>query len=280
MTTSQSAGNARQSFSGAFFNALVAAITEASGAPWLVAAVPDAVSTADESEPVRVNLVLDGVLQGECLLEFRRPEAIMLASKCTREAASDFGPEQSRALLKVIQAAIDAFCPALAPHFGAFNIQAALVSERASEFESIAEITAGDDSGNRASIIMFLNPALDEALNRAWLRHAEADGGAEEPSRPEAFQENVGLPEQVNLDLVMDVELNVTLRFGQRQLALREVLELTSGSVIELDRQVEEPVELLLEGKVIARGEAVVIDGNYGLRVTEVPQAVSSSVRR
>ena len=78
----------------------------------------------------------------------------------------------------------------------------------------------------------------------------------------------------------MDVELNVTLRFGQRQLALREVLELTSGSVIELDRQVEEPVELLLDGKVIARGEAVVIDGNYGLRVTEVPQPISAPVLR
>jgi flagellar motor switch protein FliN/FliY len=72
----------------------------------------------------------------------------------------------------------------------------------------------------------------------------------------------------------MDVELNVTLRFGQRQLTLREVLELTSGSVVELDRQVEEPVELLLEGKVIARGEAVVIDGNYGLRVIEVLQPI------
>jgi len=77
---------------------------------------------------------------------------------------------------------------------------------------------------------------------------------------------------------VMDVELNVTLRFGQRQLTLREVLELTSGSVVELDRQVDEPVELLLDGVVIARGEAVVIDGNYGLRVTEVSQPLSSAV--
>jgi len=86
------------------------------------------------------------------------------------------------------------------------------------------------------------------------------------------------MSEQVNLDLVMDVELNVTLRFGQRQLTLREVLELTSGSVVELDRQVDEPVELLLDGVVIARGEAVVIDGNYGLRVTEVSQPLSSAV--
>jgi flagellar motor switch protein FliN/FliY len=77
-------------------------------------------------------------------------------------------------------------------------------------------------------------------------------------------------PTSGNLGLVMDVELNVTLRFGQRLLTLREVLDLTSGSVVELDRQVEEPVELLLDGKLIARGEAVVIDGNYGLRVSEV----------
>jgi flagellar motor switch protein FliN/FliY len=75
-----------------------------------------------------------------------------------------------------------------------------------------------------------------------------------------------------NLDLVLDVELNVTLRFGERRLPLRDVLELASGSVVELDRQVDEPVELVLDGRVVARGEAVIIDGNYGLRITEVVQ--------
>lgn len=84
--------------------------------------------------------------------------------------------------------------------------------------------------------------------------------------------------DSVNLGLLLDVELNVTLRFGQRQLTLREVLELTGGSVVELDRQVEEPVELLLDGKVIARGEAVVVDGNYGLRVTEVMQPIPDTM--
>ena len=79
-----------------------------------------------------------------------------------------------------------------------------------------------------------------------------------------------------NLKLVMDVELNVSLRFGQRQLPLREVLDLASGSVIELDRMADEPVELYLDGKLIARGEAVVVDGNYGLRVTDIPQPVAS----
>lgn len=83
---------------------------------------------------------------------------------------------------------------------------------------------------------------------------------------------NAASADAANLDLVMDVELNVTLRFGQRQLALREVLELTSGSVVELDRQVDEWVELVLDGRVVARGEAVIIDGNYGMRVTQLVQ--------
>jgi len=72
------------------------------------------------------------------------------------------------------------------------------------------------------------------------------------------------------LELLMDVELEVTLRFGRRQMLLRDVLELNPGTVVELDRQIHDPVELLVGGKVIARGEAVVVDGNYGLRITEV----------
>jgi flagellar motor switch protein FliN/FliY len=69
--------------------------------------------------------------------------------------------------------------------------------------------------------------------------------------------------------LLMDVQLAVTMRFGARRLLLREVLELSPGAVVELDRKVQEPVELLLDGRLIARGEVVVIDGNYGLRVTD-----------
>jgi flagellar motor switch protein FliN/FliY len=72
------------------------------------------------------------------------------------------------------------------------------------------------------------------------------------------------------MDMLMDVHLAMTLRFGARILLLREVLELNPGAVVELDRKVQEPVDLLLDGRLVARGELVVIDGNYGLRVTDV----------
>ena len=80
-----------------------------------------------------------------------------------------------------------------------------------------------------------------------------------------------------NLDLLLDVELEVTLRFGERIMLLRDILELGEGSVVELDRQVEEPVDLLLDGKLIARGEVVVVDGNYGLRIQEMVTPLASA---
>jgi flagellar motor switch protein FliN len=73
-----------------------------------------------------------------------------------------------------------------------------------------------------------------------------------------------------NLDLLLEVPLTVTLRFGQRRMPLRDILQLSSGSVIELDRHAEDAVDLLLDERLIARGQVVVVDGCYGLRVTEV----------
>jgi flagellar motor switch protein FliN len=96
------------------------------------------------------------------------------------------------------------------------------------------------------------------------------------PAQREPLPDGVPIDE-TNLSLVLDVELNVLLRFGQRQLTLREVLDLSCGSVIELDRRVDEPVELLLDGRVIARGEAAIVDGNYGLRVTEIVQSAATA---
>lgn len=80
-------------------------------------------------------------------------------------------------------------------------------------------------------------------------------------------------PTPDKLDLLMDVELAITLRFGSRRLLLREVLDLIPGAVVDLDRQVEDPVDVLLDGRLVARGEVVVLDGNYGVRVTEVAPA-------
>jgi flagellar motor switch protein FliN/FliY len=73
-----------------------------------------------------------------------------------------------------------------------------------------------------------------------------------------------------NLGLVLDVTLNLTVELGRAEIPIREVLELTRGSVIELDRLAGEPVDLLANGKLIAKGEVVVIEDNFGLRITSI----------
>ena len=76
------------------------------------------------------------------------------------------------------------------------------------------------------------------------------------------------------LGFFMDLDLEVTIRFGGRNVFLKDVLELGPGSVLELDREVQDPADLLLDGKLIARGEVVMVGGNYGLRVAEVFTAI------
>jgi flagellar motor switch protein FliN/FliY len=71
-------------------------------------------------------------------------------------------------------------------------------------------------------------------------------------------------------DLLLDVELPVSISFGRATLRLNDALKLITGSLVELDRNLSDPVELLINNCVIARGEVVVIEGNYGIRLTEI----------
>lgn len=83
------------------------------------------------------------------------------------------------------------------------------------------------------------------------------------------------------VELLLDVELEATLRFGCRELPLGEILDLGPGDVVELDRHVADPVDLIVGDKIVARGEVVLVNGNFGLRVTEVaaPRKRLESIR-
>jgi flagellar motor switch protein FliN len=82
-------------------------------------------------------------------------------------------------------------------------------------------------------------------------------------------------------DLLMEIELDATLQFGSREVPLKDVLALSLGDVLELDRHVNDPVDLVVGDRIVARGEVVVVDGNFALLVTEVaePQLRLQSIR-
>jgi flagellar motor switch protein FliN/FliY len=82
------------------------------------------------------------------------------------------------------------------------------------------------------------------------------------------LKSELGYPK--SLDLLLDVELPVSVSFGRAQLPLKDVIKLTTGSIVELNRAVSEPVEIIVNNCVIARGQVVVVEGNFGVRIQQV----------
>jgi len=73
-----------------------------------------------------------------------------------------------------------------------------------------------------------------------------------------------------NIDLLLDVPLPIAVELGRTNMAIRDILDLGPGSVVELDRSAGEPVDILVNGKLVARGEVVVIDESFGVRVVDI----------
>jgi flagellar motor switch protein FliN/FliY len=97
---------------------------------------------------------------------------------------------------------------------------------------------------------------------------------ARTPVHPVQFMPLIPMPPESDstqgIDLLLDVQFEVSVELGRSQMTVRDVLALRSGSVIELDRLAGEPVDILVNGTLIARGEVVVVDEKFGVRITEV----------
>ncbi len=82
--------------------------------------------------------------------------------------------------------------------------------------------------------------------------------------------QSVNQTENWNMNLLLDVELPIVVSFGETEMQLKDVLKLGVGSVIELGKSVNDPVTVIVNNKPIAKGEVVMVDGNYGVRILEV----------
>ncbi len=132
---------------------------------------------------------------------------------------------------------------------------------------------------------------------RAWTILVEDQVRSSRPAQPSKAQEVQDAPaacapappagssprQALNpgIELLLDVELDASLRFGSREMPLSEILDLGPGDVVQLDRHVADPVDLIVGDKIVARGEVVLVNGNFGLRVTEVatPRKRLESIR-
>jgi flagellar motor switch protein FliN len=248
--------------------------------PWVaVAEAADLPAAADQD--VWIVCTCSGGLRGEMSLRIPAASAVGLAQRFMGEDESPesetattgttvtptpISQEHGEAVVEFLRQVAGLVASAIKPRWGEvqFRLDPAV---RAPSWpaSSIFWLRAGAENSPPLRVELQMSAALAAGL-RAGQGEAAQPSLSPPPAR--ATQENSS-----QLAMLMDVELAMTLRFGSRQLPLREILEFCPGTVVELDRQVDEPVDLLLHGKLVARGEVVVVDGNYGLRVTEVVPA-------
>ena len=92
--------------------------------------------------------------------------------------------------------------------------------------------------------------------------------------QPVQFQNFSGgvnpITQQENIDLIMDVPLEVTVELGRTKKSIKEILEFTPGTIVELDKIAGEPIDVLVNGKMVAKGEVVVIEESFGIRITDI----------
>jgi flagellar motor switch protein FliN/FliY len=124
-----------------------------------------------------------------------------------------------------------------------------------------------------ASVMVGFETALLEALAASQPEEPEEPEAAPSPrllAATAAVETARGFENSKTFGLLLDVELPVGVSFGRAHVPLKDVLKLTTGSIIELNRSINEPVEVIVNNCVIARGEVVVFEGNFGLRIQQV----------
>ncbi|MDN4472364.1 flagellar motor switch protein FliN [Demequina zhanjiangensis] len=171
--------------------------------------------------------------------------------------------------------------------------------------DAIAEALAGAGAGVEAADILrpaleaaattlgagVLDTALEDTLGEAFMDPdmeafvlVDADGAAQAwfgirvrqnrtqtaPSAPSPSVGAAPIDERARMHMLRDVELVLTAEIGHTRLPMRQVLDLVPGTVLELDRAAGSPADVMVNGRLVARGEVVVVDEEYGIRITEI----------
>ena len=264
-----------------------------------VSGQPNAFELAGETLPaaesdLRYTVTASGAVAGEMSLRIPQGTGMRLARKFIGEAEPASGeatPEtlsddNREALEELLRQITGLAATAIGGRIGG-KVQLQMARAEAPwtwTAESAQVLRTRDEAGTEITLEVAVSPGLAVALAAqaesaaraatapATVAETSAPSAANpgQPSRPAAAEFD---PRTARYNRLLDVGLGVKLRFGSRHMLLRDVLALCSGLVVELDNQLNSPVDLLLDGRVIAKGDVVVIDGKYGLRVTEVLDA-------
>lgn len=139
----------------------------------------------------------------------------------------------------------------------------------------MADDTNMDDWADAMSEQQNSEADSDTDWDAAFAEQADVEGG--EMERPELEQLQAGSDnttiEDASLEVILDIPVTVSMEVGKSKISIRNLLKLNQGSVVELDRLAGEPLDVLVNGTLIAHGEVVVVNEKYGIRLTDVISA-------
>jgi len=148
------------------------------------------------------------------------------------------------------------------------------IGELLKEAEAHASETASDEGGGDKP-----DPSVEELLKQANFEDAAAvvsgtPGADAEAYKLPSFQQVMADAQVSSIDLLRDVELNVKIELGRSRMLVEDVLKLSEGSVVELDKLAGDPVDVFVNDRLVARGEVLVLNDNFCVRVNEIVAAI------
>lgn len=218
---------------------------------------------AETATDLFVTVTASGPIQGE--MGFRLPQTtavalakIFLQDTSATEELTDDGCAAIEELLRQVAGYVTTAAKPMLPELG---LSIALTPAFTWPPAAIGWISSTEGVPRTLAVEWRLSAGLEAVIVKA----VQEKGTIVVPEPPLSAE-----MEAARLGFFLDLELEVTLRFGAKLMLLKDVLELSPGSVLELDRDIQDAADLLLDGKLIARGEVVIVNGNYGLRIGEV----------
>jgi flagellar motor switch protein FliN/FliY len=228
---------------------LAAAVADAVGMPITVAP-----AAAPHQAAWRVTLAATGEPTGRLVVTLDGAGTRHLSDRILgAQASGDAGADEAHLLREVLSRAAAAMA-------------GRDVAERlALVVETVDAASSTDGSPGEAAALEFVLAGLEAPIPvaLAWTHAAVADAAT---GRGKA----AGAAATGRLDVILDIDLPVVVRFGCTQMPIRALSRLGPGSVIELGRSPDDPVEVLVSNRVVARGEVVIVGGNYGVRILDV----------
>jgi flagellar motor switch protein FliN/FliY len=263
-------GTAGNAFVEATQNALQDVLAQALSPEWKVELGPPEAAALEAEASAFIGLLVTGVVAGQAGVMLSRADAALIGCAFvgdTSHPSPEYGDEQREAVEELLRQVFGLATTALQAKFGQLWIEVDRAVPVAEPSQRTTLLVTSDSRPSPLVLELWMSAELTDSFAAA--DQMPANPASDAADAPQATTEAESQDGPADLSVLAGVEVEIMLRFGHRWLPLKEIAELASGSVVELDESVAEPVEVVVGDRVLARGEIVSVDGCYGVRISE-----------